>query len=652
LLGIQSIVVLTNHYTTDIMTLLSASPRLPQAANAPSPLPRLQIPGPLTVAQGIPGDGMRNSMTEPVPVWREVIRAHEASLGSTTAATTTPPVTPPQNAGEVVTTLPAAALRQLTLTSSPDASPDLHPDLTSALELWREESKSRQVYKYKEWKELCLAHVKASKEQPPATAVSWAHLSSSAWWRCRGQLAVWNALPKNTGQPPKAIAALPPGTVIQACALYAWTPSVDEAPRCLVPATSTEPTVYPWNLQVDQRGQVWIVQITAPVAGYCVYSLDGYPLLLPGDVEDNGLEAWAQPSHWYWKVTCPAGAFLREGLELSTRRVSTLPYGTLVQVLRQCVNEAGLPRLQIVAHVYENASYRRVEGWCSTALNPLSGQRGKILQPFPFVRPVVYRIVLPQGAVIRADVELGSPVVGHCPYGSWVSVNEQQFSDFPAERAVARLRLAGGGWISTRLNHSPPHDLAVVEFVGADQGFDPEKPELFHYHAQRQAVLLQREAESDETQPDQAMVDAADPANASAAAPSRMVATAPSSSISATSALTPHSPGGAASYRRASVLESNANILSKPCLCCGKSVGVVIQCPHTRSPFSPLPDPATQKRTHGTLLWCTAERATLCAAFNARVSFKLKIKLVPSVGWKSIWSSNTTLASCNLKLHD
>jgi hypothetical protein len=495
-------------------------------------------------------------------------------------STATPPVTPEEpSSGELITTLPAAAMRQLTLSSSsPDASADMNPDLASAFELWREESKSRQVYKYKEWKELCLAHVKASKEQQPAS--SWAHLSSSAWWRCRGQLAVWNALPK-AGQPPKAIAALPPGTVLQACALYEWRPCRDEAPRCLVPpAASAEPTVCPWNLQADQRGQVWIVQITAPVVGYCVYSLDGYPFLLPGDVDDIGLEAWAQPSHWYWKVTCPAGAFLREGLELSTRRVSTLPYGTLVQVLRQCVNEAGLPRLQIVAHIYENesAAYRRVEGWCSTALNPLSGQRGKILQPFPLVRPAVYRIILPQGAVIRADVELGSPVVGHCPYGSWVSVNEQQFSDFPAERAVARLRLVGGGWISTRLNHAPPHDLAVVEFVGADQGFDPEKPELFHYHAQRQAVLLQREAESDETQPDQAMVDSASPTNASAAASSRIVATPPSSSVSATSALTPHSPGAAASYRRMSVMESNANILSKPCLCCGKSMPVVIQC--------------------------------------------------------------------------
>ena len=110
----------------------------------------------------------------------------------------------------------------------------------------------------------------------------------------------------------------------------------------------------------------------------------------------------------------------------------------------------------------------------------------------------MYRVVLPQGAVIRRDVELASPVVGHAPCGSWVTVVAQAFSDFPADRAVARLRLAGdGGWISTRLNHLPPHDLPVVECVGVDDAFDPEQPALFHLLAQQQTLELQRQAQED-----------------------------------------------------------------------------------------------------------------------------------------------------------
>jgi len=76
---------------------------------------------------------------------------------------------------------------------------------------------------------------------------------------------------------------------------------------------------------------------------------------------------------------------------------------------------------------------------------------------------------------------------------------------------VARLRLAGGGWISTRLNHAPPHDLPVVECVGADAAYNAEQPALFHYAAQRQAILLQLQAQREQEREQQQQIGTEDP---------------------------------------------------------------------------------------------------------------------------------------------
>ena len=604
------------------------------------PLPPLLIPGPLVVSQGLPGDGMRNALTEPVPVWRDLIRA-DAENNHVSAAES--------QASHIVTTLPP--LTTVTAPTAPDATtPATAPTTTStellqAMELWQEEAKSRQLYRYKEWKELWHQQTNSNKSFAENNSLAWMQMSSpTAWWRCRGQVAVWSTLPDTAAnQPPKAIAALAPGTAVHATALYEWNgrgaprkvlpmPTSASAGACgagggsitggLSPRSTTaypsaeqqqqqQQHAYPWNSMQEQCGTCLILKIESPKRGYCVFSLDGYPLLQPGVVED-----WAQPSCWYWKVTCPAGAYVRDGLELATRHAGTLPYGAVVQVLKQRVNQAGLPRLQIAAHMYDpaTAAYKRLQGWCSTALNPLSGQRGAILQPLPLPRPTVYRIVLPQGAVIRQDLELASPVVGHAPFGSWVTVIAQAFSDFPADRAVARLRLAGGGWISTRLNHSPPGDLALVECVGADEAYDTERPALFHYVAQRQAVLLQLEAQEEQerqqdeeecTHPDannnnNNEQDEDDGENASmetstirrvglTTRPMTTVGVATASSASLASALTTQTPtaasgsnGGGCYYhpvtppmRRGSTTadahsETAASVhpAAKPCLCC------------------------------------------------------------------------------------
>jgi hypothetical protein len=125
-----------------------------------------------------------------------------------------------------------------------------------------------------------------------------------------------------------------------------------------------------------------------------------------------------------------------------------------------------------------------VDGWCSEFLNPLSGQRGSIVQPVPFSVPALYRVALPEGAVLRSDVELSSPQIGHAPVGAILTITGRAFSEHPMDKCIERLRLAGnGGWVSVRLNKPPPEDRLVVEFEGVDGSFEPNHPGIFHLDA-------------------------------------------------------------------------------------------------------------------------------------------------------------------------
>jgi hypothetical protein len=65
---------------------------------------------------------------------------------------------------------------------------------------------------------------------------------------------------------------------------------------------------------------------------------------------------------WRFKVVCEDGAYVRVGLELSSRHLYTVPCNSIVEVSERCVNNQGLARL------------RTADGWISEMLNPLSGQ--------------------------------------------------------------------------------------------------------------------------------------------------------------------------------------------------------------------------------------------------------------------------------------
>ena len=73
-------------------------------------------------------------------------------------------------------------------------------------------------------------------------------------------------------------------------------------------------------------------------------------------------EEAAAEAAFNYRVVCEDGAYVRVGLELSSRHVVTIPYDSVVEVTERCVNNQGLARL------------RTADGWISEMLNPLSGQ--------------------------------------------------------------------------------------------------------------------------------------------------------------------------------------------------------------------------------------------------------------------------------------
>lgn len=255
--------------------------------------------------------------------------------------------------------------------------------------------------------------------------------------------------------------------------------------------------------------------------GYAVLNIDGYPLLAPGLPS-----LYTDPECWIWRVTCPAGAYVREGLDLNTHHLETLPYGSLVRVASRTMNSQGLCRLRVSAIVevngtsssfgggsaeeqdlstttttgttvlasaatspttrrrspyHSNTHTRIIDGWCSEFLNPLSGNRGSVLIPLSFPVPSLYQVTLPMGAVIRSSVELSTAEIGTLERGAIVPVVGRAFSEHPVDHCLERLKLASGGWISVRLNRPPPQDEMIVQARDVDSNFDPEIPALYHW---------------------------------------------------------------------------------------------------------------------------------------------------------------------------
>lgn len=381
-----------------------------------------------------------------------------------------------------------------------------------------------------EWNNICrdkeVTHMKevlmhsAAPGIPIERASGASMFYGSQWWKNkRHRLCVFDAPPKfvaatvssetkNKLELGKTIGELAPGTTVMGVEKFSI---VNDSVRRNSKASKNR-----------KEGIVEILKIESPFVGYVVYSVDGYPFIGPG-LPSN----YTDPNVWFWKVTCTRGAFVRQGLELTSVHIATIPFGSFVRVTRKSVNAMGLSRLEIEAILTEEeelssdtdqstksggftsallalslrktsshqsqerkVSRRKVVGWVSEALNPLSGQTGPIVHPIPFPVPALYRVILLDGAVIRNGIELSSCQIGHAPYEAILNIVGRAYSQHPMDRCIQRLKLAGGGgWISVKLNRPPPGDhLHVIEQIGIDGGFDPNYAGLFHIEKQLRVI--------------------------------------------------------------------------------------------------------------------------------------------------------------------
>ena len=261
--------------------------------------------------------------------------------------------------------------------------------------------------------------------------------------------------------------------------------------------------------------QLTFLKISSPTTGYILSSLHSYPILLPGP-----FTSYIDSNQWLWRVTCqPDGAYIRQGLELNSQHIGTLPFGTVCQVTKKVVNDMGLNRLNVeaclnndditespdenddddekqsrsnVANVNDGEGStltKKYSGYISEFLNPLSGQRGNVVEPIPFPIPAIYKVINSRGCIIRSGVELSTSQIGLAPAGTLLSIVGRAFSDHPGHNCIERLKLAGGGgWISITLNKHPPHNEALVEMVGIDDSFDPNDPAKFHFDSMRKVL--------------------------------------------------------------------------------------------------------------------------------------------------------------------
>ncbi|KAL3783338.1 hypothetical protein HJC23_011102 [Cyclotella cryptica] len=272
---------------------------------------------------------------------------------------------------------------------------------------------------------------------------------------------------------------------------------------------------------------IQFLKITTPYIGYIVSHVHDYPYVAPGSVLDYVPDYKADSvrditastpatkqrptsNQWLWRVIYqPDGAFVRNGSELNSDHIGTLSYGSFCAVKGKIINDMGLSRLRIKAYVKEDGfsvdqnkeetraeknegeerEWKKISGWISLFINPLSGNGGKIIEPVNFPVPILYRVICENGAVIRSGVEISTTQIGLAPKGTVLSITGRSFSDHPKSCCIERLRLTGGrGWISARLNESSPRDRRIVELIGLDDSFDPDNPAVFHLKEQKKAM--------------------------------------------------------------------------------------------------------------------------------------------------------------------
>lgn len=418
---------------------------------------------------------------------------------------------------------------------------NMMPQERHSIKQWNRGCRQRET---QQRNEMCIH----ANPQSGARAAANSQQNRSQWWKMKSNcLAVFETLPlpvdgKNSNfdyadsaaatatsstpagsveriNPGKIVGELSPGCTVMGAEMI----HIDRNTLQPLPPHDTIAETGTSNaLRAGRAGVYQFLRIESPLIGYVLFGIDGYTYLGPGLPS-----YYADPEIWTWRVTCLDGAYVRQGLELTSVHVDTIPYGAFVRVTRKTVNAMGLSRLQIEAVVQgcnvrtsssttlrnrgvgargvikdalsmppecssiieKETSTRNIVGWVSEALNPLSGKSGPIVQPMPFPVPILYRVTLTDGAIIRADVELSSSQIGHAPMNTVLTIVGRAYSNHPQDQCIERLKLAGGGgWVSMRLNQAYPRDEIVLEMVGIDGAFDPNEPGLYHLEKQKQVL--------------------------------------------------------------------------------------------------------------------------------------------------------------------
>lgn len=154
---------------------------------------------------------------------------------------------------------------------------------------------------------------------------------------------------------------------------------------------------------------------------------------------------------WLYRVVEQDGAYVRQGISLASVHKYTIPYGTIFEVTKRRYNKQGIARL------------RTRKGWVSEFFNPLSSERGPIVEPCKLSEPLLFSVKCREGVIVREAPEDGSAFVRTIPLEEFVVITERRFSETPSDNCRPFVRLAdGSGWVCIGSIRFP-----TLEFCGS-----------------------------------------------------------------------------------------------------------------------------------------------------------------------------------------
>lgn len=440
----------------------------------PGSLPPIRFPGPFTTCQGLWGDGIVNTI-------------HDEPSGLASAIER-------RGGGSLAVSDVKQASRSV----------------QEVFDRWRRSNRQRVSENWKEWAQHAARMPRPPGHNHDLYQVLVHEDGGHKWWidEKTGYLASFEHIPdleKPRFEPNGWIA---PGTAVWGEELYSvLNPTIEPDCDASINLNETKMVLpslnqwnnryrlFPWNRGTNKAGEILMMRYRISPSeeyggpeqeGYCVYSIDGYPLLYPGPL-DKYADNFADPDTWYWKVVNPGGIRINQVL---------VPYGSLVQVEERFRNHETWT-YQVVAHVWNELpprGYIQVEG---PLVVPL---RSKAILPLPLAAPILYKTVIPGGARISTtEIEPRTTEENqrfHAREYGLLTITKRVLCDRRVScQSKERLYVAGCGWISAKRRKGYWKGHEIVEPIVIDQNFNPRHPEAFHYDYVRK-YLLQEHSEN------------------------------------------------------------------------------------------------------------------------------------------------------------